>query len=56
VRLGSAAAKQLQLDVCGEFLDALYVARKGGLPAETARNLMSAANPATHRQSRSGTP
>jgi GH15 family glucan-1,4-alpha-glucosidase len=32
VRIGNAAAGQLQLDVYGEVLDALYVARKAGLP------------------------
>ena len=33
VRIGNAAAGQLQLDVYGEILDAFYVARKAGLPA-----------------------
>ena len=36
VRIGNAAAGQLQLDVYGEVLDALYVARKAGLAAESA--------------------
>jgi GH15 family glucan-1,4-alpha-glucosidase len=34
VRIGNAAAGQLQLDVWGEVLDGLYLARKGGLPAD----------------------
>lgn len=34
VRIGNAAATQLQLDVYGEVLDALYVSRKAGLPSE----------------------
>jgi GH15 family glucan-1,4-alpha-glucosidase len=36
VRVGNAAAGQIQLDVYGEVLDALYVARRAGLAAETA--------------------
>lgn len=36
VRIGNAAATQLQLDVYGEVLDALYVARKAGLGPEAA--------------------
>src|SRR3546814_8325087 len=32
VRVGNAAAGQLQLDVYGEVMDTLYVARKAGLP------------------------
>jgi GH15 family glucan-1,4-alpha-glucosidase len=36
VRIGNAAAKQVQLDVYGELLDALYVARKAGLHAIAA--------------------
>jgi GH15 family glucan-1,4-alpha-glucosidase len=34
VRIGNAAASQLQLDVFGELADALYVARKHGLDTE----------------------
>jgi GH15 family glucan-1,4-alpha-glucosidase len=36
VRIGNAAAGQVQLDVYGEVLDALYVARKAGLAANAA--------------------
>jgi GH15 family glucan-1,4-alpha-glucosidase len=36
VRIGNAAARQMQLDVYGELLDALYVARKAGLPFNPA--------------------
>ncbi|THD43531.1 MAG: glycoside hydrolase family 15 protein [Bradyrhizobium sp.] len=36
VRIGNAAAKQLQLDVYGEVLDAFYVGRKAGLAASGA--------------------
>jgi GH15 family glucan-1,4-alpha-glucosidase len=32
VRVGNAAHSQLQLDVFGEMMDALYQARRGGLP------------------------
>jgi len=32
VRIGNAAHAQLQLDVFGEMMDALYQARRGGLP------------------------
>jgi GH15 family glucan-1,4-alpha-glucosidase len=34
VRIGNAAAAQLQLDVYGEVMDALYQARKAGLAAD----------------------
>src|SRR5437868_13682801 len=36
VRIGNAAADQLQLDVYGEVLDSLYQARRMGLPANKA--------------------
>jgi GH15 family glucan-1,4-alpha-glucosidase len=36
VRIGNAAAGQLQLDVYGEVLDSLYQARRMGLPANKA--------------------
>ncbi len=36
VRIGNAAAGQIQLDVYGEVLDALYVARRAGLSANDA--------------------
>lgn len=40
VRIGNAAHEQLQLDVFGEMMDALYQARRGGLPEyEPAWNL-----------------
>jgi GH15 family glucan-1,4-alpha-glucosidase len=43
VRVGNAAHGQLQLDVFGEVLDALYHARKGGLPSSVeARKLARA--------------
>jgi GH15 family glucan-1,4-alpha-glucosidase len=38
VRIGNAAAKQLQLDIFGELADVLSQARKGGLPAAPRRN------------------
>ena len=34
VRTGNAASGQLQLDVWGETLDALFLARQAGLPAD----------------------
>jgi GH15 family glucan-1,4-alpha-glucosidase len=34
VRIGNAAHTQFQLDVFGEVMDALYLARRAGLPAE----------------------
>jgi GH15 family glucan-1,4-alpha-glucosidase len=36
VRIGNAASGQLQLDIYGEIMDALYLARKKGLPADPA--------------------
>ncbi|GCB04707.1 glycoside hydrolase family 15 protein [Ralstonia sp. SET104] len=36
VRVGNAAALQLQLDVYGELMDALFIARKGGLDGDEA--------------------
>jgi GH15 family glucan-1,4-alpha-glucosidase len=43
VRIGNAAHGQLQLDVFGELMDALYQARKGGLaPNETSWALQRA--------------
>jgi GH15 family glucan-1,4-alpha-glucosidase len=35
VRVGNAASSQLQLDVWGELMDALHLAREGGLDAST---------------------
>ena len=37
VRVGNAASEQLQIDVYGEVMDALYQARMHGLPVERAR-------------------
>ena len=37
VRIGNAASEQLQLDVYGEVMDALYQARAHGLPLEKRR-------------------
>ena len=34
VRIGNAAHHQFQLDVYGEMMDALYLARRGGLPSD----------------------
>jgi len=34
VRIGNAAYAQLQLDVFGEVMDALYQARRGGVDGE----------------------
>jgi GH15 family glucan-1,4-alpha-glucosidase len=36
VRIGNGAAKQLQLDVYGEIIEAMYVARRAGLPFSEA--------------------
>jgi len=36
VRIGNAAAEQVQLDIYGEIVDALYLARAAGLAAEDA--------------------
>jgi GH15 family glucan-1,4-alpha-glucosidase len=38
VRIGNAAAQQLQLDIYGELADVLTQARKGGLPAAPHRS------------------
>ena len=49
VRIGNAASGQVQLDVYGEVLDALYVARKAGLAANAASWALEVR---THRASR----
>ncbi len=36
VRIGNAAAEQLQLDIYGEIIDALFLARRAGLASEEA--------------------
>jgi GH15 family glucan-1,4-alpha-glucosidase len=36
VRIGNAAVKQLQIDVFGELMDALYVARRSGIESDAA--------------------
>jgi GH15 family glucan-1,4-alpha-glucosidase len=40
VRVGNAAASQIQLDVFGEIADALYQARRGGLPISERQNAL----------------
>jgi GH15 family glucan-1,4-alpha-glucosidase len=40
VRVGNAAASQIQLDVFGEIADALYQARRGGLPMSERQNAL----------------
>ncbi len=49
MRVGNAAAEQSQLDVWGEVLDGLHVARKAGLaPSEDAWELQRALRDRIH--------